>query len=89
MLEIVKISIGVGKSFSATIGAVSAMLIAAKLAIPREVEANRVGNILGWIINEAVKVKTLPKRAAQTRAGRVQVGSLGLTMNTMARPVKT
>ena len=86
MLLIVHISMGVGKSI---IGANSVMPPAAKLAIPREVNANSVGNSLGCMIHKAVKLKTFPIRAAKTKAGRVHVGSLGSTKNTMARPEKT
>ena len=48
----------------------------AKLAIPSEVAANKVGNILGWAIHTAVNAPTTPNLAQPTSAGKAHPGSV-------------
>lgn len=69
MLRAVKITIGKGKSISAISGAMMTKPRLKMFAMPSDVTAKSVGNILGWQSQTAVKSPIVPTRAQETSKG--------------------
>ena len=63
----VNISIGVGSSTSATMGAKEVMRRETQLAIPIEVTENKVGNIFGCATYTIVNAPEIPNLAIKTK----------------------
>ena len=63
----VNISIGVGSSTSATMGAKEVMRREIQLAMPIDVTENKVGNIFGWATYTIVNAPEIPNLAINTK----------------------